>query len=266
MTEDDEIEAGGNKHERWTASEEKLLATCWVVASEDELVGRSQAKDSFWKRIINEFNKINHHKRGKDMIQSKWRTLNRDCSKFNACFKRAERDQKSGENDMDILTHAKEMYRIESKNAPFNNEEAWGVLRTHKKWDAPETVDLTGDVPSQANEALFGHDAQPRPMGKKRAAKKQKSETTTSTGGASTGGSVSSAQFGDALRDEYQAKREDASLAYKATAENQYSAIRTRDFEFLLVDTTGKDPYYVTLVNMEKDRIMEKYGFPKHTE
>ena len=28
ITEDDEIEAGGNKHERWTPNEEKLLATC----------------------------------------------------------------------------------------------------------------------------------------------------------------------------------------------------------------------------------------------
>ena len=97
---------------------------------------------------------------------------------------------------MDILTRAKDIYRNESRNAPFNSEEAWGVLRKHKKWDAPETVDLTGDVPSQANEALFGHDAQPRPMGKKRAAKKQKSETTASTGGTSTGESVSSAQWG----------------------------------------------------------------------
>jgi hypothetical protein len=167
---------------------------------------------------------------------------------------------------MDILTRAKEMYRNENKNEPFHNEEAWSVLRSHKKWDAPDTVDLTGDVPSQANEALFGNDAQPRPMGKKRATKKQKSETTTSTGGASTGGSVSSAQFGEALREEYRAKREDAALAYKATAENQYAAIRSRDFEFLLLDTTGKDPYYVTLVNMEKDRIIEKYGLPKRTE
>jgi hypothetical protein len=83
---------------------------------------------------------------------------------------------------MDILTRAKDMYCNEHKNAPFNNEEAWAILRRHKKWDAPDTVDLTGDVPSQANEVLFGYDAQPRPMGKKRAAKKQKSETTASTG------------------------------------------------------------------------------------
>ena len=79
---------------RWQANEEKLLATCWVAASEDEQVGRSQSKDTFWQRVINEFNKHSYHRRGKDMIQSKWRTLNRDCTKFNAIYKRADRDKK----------------------------------------------------------------------------------------------------------------------------------------------------------------------------
>ena len=152
----DDDEAEVPNATRWEPSEEKLLATCWVAASEDETVGRSQAKDTFWQRVQNEFNKHSYHIRTKDMIQSKWRTLNRDCTKFNAIYKRADRDQRSGESPMDVLTRAKEMYRNENKNAPFHNEEAWSVLRNHKKWDTPDTVDLTGDVPSQANEALFG--------------------------------------------------------------------------------------------------------------
>ena len=95
-----------------------------MAASEDSQVGLSQSKYTFWQRVQNEFNKTNFQKRGKDMIQGKWRTLNRDCAKFNACFKRAQRDQKSGENDMDILTRAKEYYRAEHKLAPFINEAA----------------------------------------------------------------------------------------------------------------------------------------------
>lgn len=113
------------------------------------------------------------------MIQGKWRTLNRDCAKFNACFKRAQRDQKSEENDMDILTRAKEYYRMENNSAPFNNEAAWNIFRAHKKWDAPDPIDLTGDVPSHTNETLFGSDAHPRPIRKKQVSNKQKSETTT---------------------------------------------------------------------------------------
>ena len=115
---------------------------------------------------------------------------------------------------MDVLKRAKQMYRDEHKTEPFNNEEARKVLRAHKKWDAPDPIDLTGDVPSQTNEALFGHDAEARPIGKKRALKKQKFETTTSTGGTSTGGSVLSAQFGETMHQEFRAKREDAAKAY----------------------------------------------------
>ena len=58
--------------------------------------------------------------------------LNHDCAKFNAFFKRAQRDQKSGENEMDILTRVKEIYRNESKSAPFNNDAAWDILRNYK--------------------------------------------------------------------------------------------------------------------------------------
>ena len=58
-------------HTRWQPSEEKLLATCWVAASEDPLVGRSQTGETFWQRVQNEFNKNNFQQRGKDMKQGK---------------------------------------------------------------------------------------------------------------------------------------------------------------------------------------------------
>lgn len=73
---------------------------------------------------------------------------------------------------MDILNGAKEIYRDEHRMTSFNNEETWQVLCTHKKWESPDPVDLTGDVPSQTNEGLFGHDEQPRPISKKGASKK----------------------------------------------------------------------------------------------
>ena len=66
------------------------------------------------------------------------------------------------------------MYRDEHNTASFTNEEAWEVLRAHKKWDAPEALDLTGDVTSQTNEALFGHDDQPRLMKKKNVLRRNK--------------------------------------------------------------------------------------------
>ena len=53
--------------------------------------------------------------------------LNRDCSKFNAAFKKAQRDVKSEEGEVDILKRANQLYRDEHNNAPFSNDEAWSV-------------------------------------------------------------------------------------------------------------------------------------------
>ncbi|GKE67052.1 hypothetical protein Tco_1521213, partial [Tanacetum coccineum] len=111
---------------------------------------------------------------------------------FNAAYKRAKRLGKSSENDVDYLKRAQSTYRDEHKRVAFSQEDAWAVLRFHPKWDAPEQVDLTGDVPRATQEDLFGHNARPRSAGKPWPAKKTKSDAT-----ANTGGSIASTQFGE---------------------------------------------------------------------
>nr|GEV63301.1 endopeptidase, NLPC/P60 domain, LRAT-like domain protein [Tanacetum cinerariifolium] len=114
--------------------------------------------------------------RNNDMLSSKWHTLNHNCQKFNAVYNRCTRLGKSEENEMDVMKRAKATYRDENKSIPFVQEDAWEILRSHSKWDAPEPVDLTeGDVPGVGNEDLFGKDVRPRPSGpdkSKRPAKK----------------------------------------------------------------------------------------------
>ncbi|GJU56875.1 hypothetical protein Tco_1234641 [Tanacetum coccineum] len=117
---------------RWLPVEEDFLATCYVAVSEDNNVGRSQKHETFWYR-------------------------------FNAAYKRAKHLGKSGEDDVDYLKRAQSIYRDEHKGVGFSQEDAWAVLRFHPKWDAPEQVDLTGDVPGATQEDLFGHDARPHP-------------------------------------------------------------------------------------------------------
>nr|GEV37978.1 hypothetical protein [Tanacetum cinerariifolium] len=135
---------------RWLPVEEELLATCYVVVSEDNNVGRSQKYETFWYRVLNEFNSKIFQKRTKDMLTSKWHTLNTNCQKFNAAYKRGKRLGKSGENDVDLMKRAQR------------------------------------DVPGATQEDQFGHDARPRPAGKPRPAKKTKFDATASTGGIST--------------------------------------------------------------------------------
>nr|GEU62121.1 hypothetical protein [Tanacetum cinerariifolium] len=70
-----------------------------------------------------------------------------------------------GENDVDLMKWDQSIYRDEHKGVSFSQEDAWAILKFHPKWDAPEQVDLTGDVPRDTQEDLFGHDARPRPAG-----------------------------------------------------------------------------------------------------
>nr|GEX45637.1 hypothetical protein [Tanacetum cinerariifolium] len=174
-----EAESTGDVTLRWSSDEEVLLVECYVAVSEDRNVGRSQAKDTFWVRVMHEFNRKNFQKRTKDMLTSKWSTLNHHCQKFNAIYKRCHRLKKSGENDVDLMGRARVMYQDESRNSPFNHEKAWAILRQHAKWDAPEvapvdlTEDETGDFHATVNtDELFGADPRPRPPEKQRRGKK----------------------------------------------------------------------------------------------
>ncbi|GKA92850.1 hypothetical protein Tco_0814775 [Tanacetum coccineum] len=110
---------------RWLPVEEELLATCYVAVSEDNNVGRSQKHDTFWYRVLNEFNSKNFQNRTKDMLTSKWHTLNANCQKFNAAYKRAKRLGKSGENDVDYLKRAQSIYRDEHRGVAFSQEILW---------------------------------------------------------------------------------------------------------------------------------------------
>nr|GEY12360.1 zinc finger BED domain-containing protein RICESLEEPER 2-like [Tanacetum cinerariifolium] len=92
---------------------------------------------------------------------------------------------KSGENQLDVIKRARSTYRDENKGTPFSQEDAWEILPSHAKWDAPELVDLTeGDeVPVVGHKELFGEDARPHPPGKKpnpipRRAPREDSNTT----------------------------------------------------------------------------------------
>nr|GEX61910.1 hypothetical protein [Tanacetum cinerariifolium] len=130
---------------RWLPVEEELLATCYVTVSKDNNVGMSQKHETLWYRVLNEFNSKKFQKRTKDMLTSKWHTLNVDCQKFNAAYKRAKRLEKSGENNVDVMKRAQSIYRDEHKGVAFCQKDAWAILKFHPKWDAPEQVDLTRD-------------------------------------------------------------------------------------------------------------------------
>nr|GEY26529.1 retrotransposon protein, putative, Ty1-copia subclass [Tanacetum cinerariifolium] len=147
-------------------------------------------------RIVNHTN---------DMIMGKWDTMNGACQKFNAVFKRCERNRKSGESPANLTERTKQ-FREEPNtgNKKINLERAWRILKECSKWDAPDPanlVDLT---------ELFGDDARPRPVGKPRPAEKNKLDGT-----ASTAGSGKSSTLFETLHSEFKLKREAAEKAYE---------------------------------------------------
>lgn len=109
-------------------------------------------------------------------VDGKVATLNPNCKRFNAIYKRLRLVGRSGENDNDLMRRARKAYRDESKleNKSFIQDGAWEVLKQHVKWDSPDpvdSVDLTGHF------KLFGDDPRPRPSGNPRASKKTKSKS-----------------------------------------------------------------------------------------
>nr|GEW84025.1 glutathione S-transferase T3-like [Tanacetum cinerariifolium] len=199
------------------------------------------------------------------MLTSKWHTLNANCQKFNATYKRANRLGRSGENDVDVLKRAQSIYRDEHKGVTFCQQDAWAILKFHPKWDAPEQVDLTGDVPGATQEDLFGHDARPRPAGKPRPAKKPNPtprqapvEVTRQPNSGRTGGSNASTQFGEVMEHELRMKREAAERAFEAQAEKDRTLTRLEELRFLATSTKDLDDVDAYWIKKQKRLIRNK--------
>nr|GFA11603.1 hypothetical protein [Tanacetum cinerariifolium] len=137
------------------------------------------------------------------------------------------------------MKRAQSIYRDEHKGVSFSQEDAWAILKFHPKWDAPEQVDLTGDVPGATQKDLFGHDARPRP------AKKTKSDAT-----ASTSGSSASTQFGELMEQELRLKRE--------AAERAFTLMRLEELRFLATSTKDLDGDDAYRINNKKRLIKNK--------
>ncbi|GJU13338.1 hypothetical protein Tco_1135734 [Tanacetum coccineum] len=203
----------------WQLDEENLHEKCYVAVSEDRNVRRSQPKDNFWYRVLNEFNRLNFQKRTKYMLLRKWNTLNHNCQKFNAIYKRCSRLTKSSESELDVMKQARAAYRDENKNTPFTQEDAWKLLRKHSKWDAPPpaSIDLTEDekIPAVNTDELLGPDARPRLPGSNTPRKKHSGYI----GEATRGREYLFKQFGDIMTKEHRLKREAAEAAFEVAKE-----------------------------------------------
>nr|GEU92771.1 hypothetical protein [Tanacetum cinerariifolium] len=213
--EDEPVAAG-----RWLPVEEEFLATSYVAVLEDN-------------------NQMAYVECQLPKVQRRVQT--------------AKRSGKSGKKDVDVLKRAQSIYRDEHKGVAFCQEDAWAILKFHPKWDAPEQVDLTGNVSGDTQEDLFGHDARPRPAGKPRPAKKTKSDAT-----ASTGGSSASTQFRELMEQELCLKREADERAFEIQSEKDRTLMRLEELRFLATSTNDLDDADAYWIKKQKRLIRNK--------
>nr|GEW50579.1 hypothetical protein [Tanacetum cinerariifolium] len=105
-------------------SEELLLASSYVAFSEEPNIRNAQTIDSFWYKVLHEFNNNNFQKGNKNTLTSKWHTHN--CQKFNVIYKRLG---KSWENMIDVLNRVRMTYRDKLKGKSFTPDDTWEVLK-----------------------------------------------------------------------------------------------------------------------------------------
>nr|GEY70809.1 hypothetical protein [Tanacetum cinerariifolium] len=250
---------------RWTSDEETLLAECFVAVSEDRNVGRSQPRDTLWFRVLNEFNRKFFQKRTKDMLSSKWSTLNYHCQKFNAIYKRCIRLKKSSDNEVDLMKRLGAFIKTRIKITRLITKKHGRFCENTQNGTHPIPVDLTKEenVPDEHffavnTDELFGPDATPRPPVNNAPEKKTKTDTS-----ASTGGSNSSSQFGDFMAHDLRLKREAAEKAFEASKDKDRTITRLEELRFLALSTNDLSHDDAYWINLQKNKNKSKTSYAR---
>ncbi|XP_058764976.1 glutathione S-transferase T3-like [Vicia villosa] len=120
--------------EVFTREEDTLLMQSWLNVSKDPIVGVDQKVDSFWLRIIANYNQYCWQSREKlqGQLKSRWHRINDCVQKFVGCYKQVVHGKKSGASEKDILVNMHAFYE-QDEGAPFNLEYAWRFLKDEPK-------------------------------------------------------------------------------------------------------------------------------------
>ena len=116
----------------WTPSEDAVLISSWLNTSKDPLIGNEQRSGTFWSRIAAYYAASPKVAPGEEREASnckqRWHKINDLVSKFSGSYEAATREKTSGQNEVDVLKHAHEIfYNIYKKK--FTLEHAWKKLR-----------------------------------------------------------------------------------------------------------------------------------------
>ena len=137
---------------RWSNTESKVLAECWITVSEDPIKGSDQQTSEFWQSIYELYDKKRPRKdekffRESSALQRQWAKLRKAVSKFAGCFKAIVDLNESGKTIEQQIEDAMELYDQENSGIDGNDiVVVWRILRDKRKW-----MDLEGAKQQRSN-------------------------------------------------------------------------------------------------------------------
>ena len=130
-------EATVKERRKWSPKEDIILIGAWLNTSKDPIVSNEQKGLAFWKRIVENYNSspllVGTIPRELGQVKQRWARINDLVCKFSGSYEMALREQRSGQNDNDVMKAALEIF-FNDKGFKFNLEHAWRELRHDVKW------------------------------------------------------------------------------------------------------------------------------------
>ncbi|XP_013608447.1 PREDICTED: glutathione S-transferase T3-like [Brassica oleracea var. oleracea] len=105
---------------KWSLKEDIIPISAWLNTSIDAVVGNEQKAPHFWKRIVEYYNSSPH-------------LVGKIPRELGQCKQRALREQRSGQNDDDVMKAALDIF-YNDYSIKFTLEHAWRELWHDKKW------------------------------------------------------------------------------------------------------------------------------------
>nr|VDD22931.1 unnamed protein product [Brassica oleracea] len=132
------VESAIKERRKWSPQEDLILIGAWLNTKKMQVkILESRKTVRSRKRIIDYYNAspllVGTIQRELTPAKQRWARINADVSKFVGCYDQAMREQKSGENDDDLMKAALDYY-FKDQGHKFSMEHAWRELRRDQKW------------------------------------------------------------------------------------------------------------------------------------
>ncbi|WZZ43327.1 hypothetical protein YC2023_039586 [Brassica napus] len=104
------VDTSAKERRKWFPTEDKILIGVWLNTSKDAVVSNDQKAGRFWKRIVDYYNNcpqlVGTTSRELNQCKQRWARINEQVSKFVGSYDAALREQRSGQNDDDVMKAA----------------------------------------------------------------------------------------------------------------------------------------------------------------